>query len=207
MSRNRKCNSITQTALLLFALMAATDAPALLITSTTLNGNEVLAAPASGPNAFGFSARFHNLQSLQFDVLLESNDDPFSPIALTGLIENLTVMPWSGLNMTLGGGATLTVIGDVTPAALVTAFSRGSVADFAFDPLFAANSSGAVGGATPWLINTHGARLFSITLTPSTPPEGGSVPEPATFALVLMAFAGWSVARRNRTASYVRDAG
>lgn len=207
MSRNRTRQSIIQTALLLFALVAATDASALLITSTTLNGNEVLAAPASGPNEFGFTARFHNLQSLQFDVLLGSSDDPFSPIALTGLIENLTVMPWSGLNMTLGGGATLTVIGDVTPAALVTAFPRGTVADFAFDPLFAANTSGAVGGATPWLINTHGARLFSITLTPGAPPDGASVPEPATFALVLIAFAALSMRHRNRKVGTVRDAG
>ncbi len=198
MSRNRTCKSIIRAALFSIALLGAADATALLITSATLNGNEVVAAPGAGPNAFNFSASFNTLQSLQFDVLMESNDDPFSPIALTGLIKNLTVVPWSALNITLGGGATLTVIGDVTPASLVTAFPRGNVADFAFDSLLAATTSGAVGTTTPWLINTHGARLFSISLSPSAPPAAASVPEPATYALVLVAFAGLFAARRRR---------
>ena len=206
MSRNRTCKSVIRTALLVLALIGATDATALLITSATLNGNDVVAAPAAGPNELMFTARFHTLQSLQFDVLIESSDDPFSPIALTGLIENLTVEPWSGLDMSLGGGATLTAIGDVTPSSLVTAFPRGTVADFAFDPLFAVNMSGAIGGAVPWLINTHGARLFTISLTPSAPPAAASVPEPATFALVLIAFTGLFAIRRYRKPVDVRDA-
>lgn len=206
MSRNRTSKSIIRYALLLFALVGATDASALLITSATLNGNAVTASPAAGPNALAFTAQFHNLQSLQFDVLIESNDDPFSPIALTGLIENLTVLPWSGFNMTLGGGATLTVIGDVTPAALATAFPRGNTADFAFDPLFAVNTSGAVGASTPWLINTHGARLFSISLTPRGAPDAASVPEPASVALMIIAFAAVSLARRHREPGRMRRA-
>ena len=83
MSRNRTCKSVIRTALLVLALIGATDATALLITSATLNGNDVVAAPAAGPNELMFTARFHTLQSLQFDVLIESSDDPFSPIALT----------------------------------------------------------------------------------------------------------------------------
>lgn len=205
MSRKRTCKSVIHTTLLLLSLTGATDAMALLITSSTLNGNEVVAAPA-GPNELVFTARFHNLQSVQFDVLIESGDDPFSPIALTGLLENLTVEPWSGLELSLGGGATLTAIGDVTPSSLVTAFPRGTVADFAFDPLFAVNTSGAIGGAIPWLVNTHGARLFSITLSPSAPPVAAGVPEPATVALVLIAFAGLFTARRYRKPAPARDA-
>ncbi len=190
MSGRRNCKSLLRTALILFTLGAAADVMALLITPTALNGNEVVPGVASGANELSFIARFHSLQSLQFDGLMESNDDPFSPIALTGLIENLTVVPWTGMTMTLGGGATLTAIGDAMPTALVTAFQRGTLADIAFEPVFTAPSSGAIGGTAPWFINTHGARLFSINISPTSAPSGASIPEPATFALVLVALAG-----------------
>lgn len=190
MSGRRNCKSLLRTALILLTLGGAADVMALLITPTALNGNEVVPGVAAGANELSFIARFHTLQSLKFDVLMESSDDPFSPIALTGLLENLTVAPWTAMTMTLGGGATLTAIGDAPPTALVTAFSRGTVADFAFDPVFTAQSSGAIGGTVPWFINTHGARLFSINITPTFDPSGASIPEPATSAPVLVALAG-----------------
>ena len=85
-------------------------------------------------------------------------------------------------------------------------FTTCSRCNFAFDPLFAVNTSGAIGGAIPWLVNTHGARLFSITLSPSAPPVAAGVPEPATVALVLIAFAGLFTARRYRKPAPARDA-
>jgi hypothetical protein len=122
------------------------DAVALLILPAALNGNEVLPGSTSGANEMSLIARFH---PLQFDVLVESNDDPFSPIALTGLIEKLTVVPWTGLTMTRGGDATLTGIGDAMSTTLVYAFSRSTVAEFSFGPSFAANASGLMGGSMP----------------------------------------------------------
>ena len=206
MSGSRNCKTLLRTLLILLTLGGAADAMALLIVPNTLNGNEVFAGLASDPNATSFAVRFHTLQSLQFDVLVESNDDPFSPIALTGLIENLTVVPWSGLTMTLGGGATLTAIGDATPTALVNAFSRGTVAEFSFAPSFAANAAGLFGGTNPWLINTHGARTFSISFAPTASPSAASVPEPATLALLVIAFAGFFGTQRYREAAQARDA-
>jgi hypothetical protein len=134
MPGSRTCKSPIRTPLILLTLGGAADAVALLILPAALNGNEVLPGSTSGANEMSFIARFH---PLQFDVLVESNDDPFSPIALTGL------------PMTRGGDAPPTGIGDAMSTTLVYAFSRSTVAEFSFGPSFAANASGLMGGSMP----------------------------------------------------------
>jgi len=178
--------SIMRLILILLSAGVMSNVPALLIVPTALNGNHLTPSLAAAPNELGFAVRFEQLTELRFDVLIESHDDPFTPIAVMGLIENLTVHPWGALTMSLGGGATLTEIGNPIPQSLVTAFSRDTVAGFSFDPPFAPNAAGVFGDSVPWLINTHGARTFSIGLRPSLPPEAATVPEPATAALFIL---------------------
>lgn len=179
-----KCMQVAATIVL---MVAVSSAHAVMISNpVVIGGNTVTQVmPISGPNALQFYATFEESSAISFTVNLDSSDDPFAPIAITGLFVNSADEPWSAITMSFGG-ATINTIGDAHPGGTLNANVRGTVAELLLDAPLLANTRGAFGENTPWLVNTHGAMSFTITLAPSTV-MAAQVPEPSTWALMITA--------------------
>ena len=209
--------------------MTSLSAQALTVNLLDDSGNTVMlfeedgVTPLSGPAELDFDVDYVNNDAVWLEVILDDADFqsilPTGQIAYSGIMTNVTGIPWTDFHIELEGielfptGVGIVPTFDpsnanvMDPGTTVEISDDGSMAWLFFDPTVLDGQGIEIGIADTliqpdqdWLINLNGLQpgdTFRIHLQPSID-ETPSVPEPVTAALGVVGLSALGFATRRR---------